>query len=110
MKRSILAFAAIAAFAASTGAGATDTRTLSEFLLSCGSSSRICHINVEDYLQAARDQGLICPPPDLSVRDAASEELNWLRENVVADKALQNSNVEDAQWAAVNALWPCGKN
>ena len=53
----------VAALICTGGAAATDTRTLSEFLMACGRDSRACHGNLEDYLRAARDQGFVCPPP-----------------------------------------------
>jgi nitroreductase len=108
MNRIVLA-AAAAALLGTGGAGATDTRTLSEFLVVCRSSPRTCHANIEDYLLAARDQGFVCLPQDLSLKDAASEELSWLRNDGAADAALKQGTAEDAQWTAINTLWPCKK-
>ncbi len=107
MKKIILAAAAAAALIATDGAMATDTRTLSEFLMACGRDSRTCRLNLEDYLRAARDQGFVCLPQDLSLERAVGQELSWLRKQREADAALNNGNVEDAQWTAINALWPC---
>jgi hypothetical protein len=36
-------------------------------------------MNLEDYLRAARDQGFVCPPQDLSLAEGGSQELSWLR-------------------------------
>jgi len=110
MKKIVLAVAAAATLMCPGGAMATDTRTLSEFLMACGRNARICNGNLEDYLRAANDQGFICLPEGLSVEDAASQELSWLRTHHDSDATLNSGNVEDAQWTAVNALWPCKKD
>lgn len=112
MKKIVLGTIAafVAALICTGGAAATDTRTLSEFLMACGRDARICHGNLEDYLRAARDQGFVCLPADLSLEKAVREELSWLRERKDADQALANGFAEDAQWTAVNALWPCKKD
>jgi hypothetical protein len=104
----IVAF--VAALICTGGAAATDTRTLSEFLMACGRNARICQGNLEDYLRAARDQGFVCLPEDLSLERAVREELAWLRKQNTADEALAKGFAEDAQWTAVNALWPCKKD
>ena len=109
MKRIILAFAAAAAFAGTTGACATDTRTISQFLSFCNQTRTACNLNLKDYLRASNDQGFICLPQDMSLDEAAYRELDWLRDKGADDKALQEGNAEDAQWAAINALWPCKK-
>ena len=109
MKKIVLAAAAAATLMCPGGAMATDTRTLSEFLMVCGRDSRACHINLEDYLRAARDQGLVCLPQDLSLEQGTSQELSWLRTHHDSDPTLTSGNVEDAQWTAISALWPCPK-
>jgi hypothetical protein len=109
MKKIVLAAAAAATLTSTGGAMATDTRTLSEFLTACNRDPRACHLNLEDYLRAARDQGLVCPPQDLPLERGASQELSWLREHRDSDPTLKSGNAEDAQWTAINALWPCPK-
>ena len=109
MKKIVFAAAAAASLIGTNDAAATDTRSLSEFLMACGRNERVCRLNLEDYVRAARDQGLICPPADLSLERAVNQELSWLRTQRDIDPALNDGNVEDAQWAAVNALWPCKK-
>jgi len=105
-----LILAATAAFAAvAIGASAEDTRTLSQFILVCNTSARSCHANLEDYLRAANDQGFICLPEGLSVEEAGSQELSWLRKEGGSDDALNQGTAEDAQWVAINKLWPCKK-
>jgi len=80
MRKTILALTVgAAALMCTGGAMATDTRTLSEFLSACSRDSRTCHMNLEDYLRAARDQGFVCPPQDLSLAEGGSQELSWLR-------------------------------
>ena len=110
MKKIVLAAAVAAALIGTDGAAATDTRSLSEFLMACGRDARVCHGNLEDYLRAAKDQGFVCLPADLSLERAVREELTWLRKQNAADEALSKGFAEDAQWAAVNALWPCKKD
>ena len=110
MKKIVLAAAVAAALVGTNGAAATDMRTLSEFIMACGRDARVCHGNLEDYLRAARDQGFVCLPADLSLEKAVDQELSWLRRQNAADEALSKGFAEDAQWAAINALWPCKKN
>jgi hypothetical protein len=109
-----IGFGTLAAFVAAligtNGAAATDMRTLSEFIMACGRDARVCQGNLEDYLRASRDQGFICLPADLSLEKAARQELTWLRRQNAADEALSKGFAEDAQWSAINALWPCKKD
>ena len=109
MKKIVFAAAATAVLICTGGATATDTRTLSQFILVCNTSARSCHANLEDYLRAANDQGFICLPEDLSLDEAADQELGWLRRDGGADDALNQGTAEDAQWVAINKLWPCKK-
>ena len=109
MKKIVLAAAAVAALICSNGAAATDTRSLGDFLMTCGRDARVCNGNLEDYLRAAKDQGFICLPEDLSLDEAASQELSWLRKEGGSDDALNRGTAEDAQWTAINTLWPCKK-
>jgi hypothetical protein len=107
MKKIVFAAAATAVLICTGGATATDTRTLSQFILVCNTSARSCHANLEDYLRAANDQGFICLPEGLSVEEAGSQELSWLRNEGASDDKLNHGTAEDAQWAAVSTLWPC---
>jgi hypothetical protein len=109
MKHVLAAMATFAAVLIGSGAGAEDTRTLAQFILVCGNSPRICHANLQDYLRAAKDQGFICLPEDLSLEEAASQELSWLRKEGAADDKVNQGTAEDAQWTAINTLWPCKK-
>ena len=109
MKLILAATAATMAVLIGSGATAADTRTLSQFILVCNASPRSCQANLEDYLRAAKDQGFVCMPEDLSLKEAADQELSWLRKQGAADDALNQGTAEDAQWAAINALWPCKK-
>jgi len=54
MKKIVLAVAAVLTVLPTDGAGATDTRTLAEFILLCHTSPRVCDANLEDYLRASR--------------------------------------------------------
>ena len=110
MKLILAATAAMMAVLIGSGATAEDTRTLSQFLLVCSSSPRTCQANLEDYLRASKDQGFICPPEDMSLSEAAYQELSWLRKEGAADDKLNQGSAEDAQWTAINKLWPCKKD
>jgi hypothetical protein len=44
------------------------------------------------------------------VERGASQELIWLRTHRDSDPTLTSGNVEDAQWTAINVLWPCKKD
>lgn len=97
----------LTAFAGASDVHAEDTRTLAKFLSSCNGDWKTCRDNLHDYTYAASSQGMICMPKDLSMKEAVSQEFDWLR-NVGAQKEEINSgNVEDAEWAAVSTLWPC---
>ena len=102
MKRIVVALACVAAVAAY----GKDTRTLSEFMSKCNAASRECHNTLRDYVNAARDQNMICLPAGLSTEEATDDMRDWMR-NATKDAALAAGNVEDGQWAAVTALWPC---
>lgn len=106
----IAAMTAVVAVLIGSSAVAKETRSLSDFLSDCSKNSRVCHGNLHDYLLAAKNQGFVCPPDDLSMDRAVSLELDWLRKEGTADAALYNGNAEDAQWTAITTLWPCKKD
>jgi hypothetical protein len=110
MKLILAAAAAFMAVLIGSGAAAEDTRTLSQFILVCNSSPRTCIANLEDYLRASRDQGFVCLPEGLSLHEAAYQELSWLQKEGGADDKLNQGTAEDAQWLAINKLWPCKKD
>jgi hypothetical protein len=109
MRKTIFALtvAAAAIVAVAGDVRAADTRTLSEFLASCSAKYRECRGLLGDYIEAASTQELICLPKDLSTEDAVDRELDWLRHTGASDDKLFRGNVEDAEWAAASALWPC---
>ena len=43
------------------------------------------------------------------MEEAASQELSWLRKDGASDDVLNQGTAEDAQWVAINKLWPCKK-
>ncbi len=93
-----------------TGTGkahAEDTRTLAKFLANCNISSRDCRDNLHDYTLAASNQGMICIPKDLSINEAVSQELDWLRSAAAQKEDFSSGNAEDGEWAAVSTLYPC---
>ncbi|MBU6297263.1 MAG: hypothetical protein KJS68_03375 [Alphaproteobacteria bacterium] len=102
--------AAAVAVLIGSNAIAKETRSLSDFLSDCTRNSEACRENLHDYLLAAKTQGFICLPDDLSIDRAVSQELDWLRDHGNDDAALDNGNAEDAQWAAITTLWPCKKD
>jgi len=105
MKKLILASAAGAAFL--TAASAQQMPSLSDFLGSCYRDANICKIKLKDYIVASDSQHTICRPSDMSVNDAASEMLHWLRSDDTHDKNLNDGPMDDAFYLATTTLWPC---
>jgi len=92
------------------GAGevhAQDSRTLAKFLANCNTDRGDCRDNLHDYTVAAAAQGMICMPKDVSVNEAVSQELDWLRTAASQKEDLNSGNAEDGEWAAISTLYPC---
>jgi hypothetical protein len=108
MRNSLSVFAALAALVAA-GSATAAPQTLSEFMDKCSSNAQTCQLSVGDYIASASQNNFICLPKDVSHDAAIGNMLSWLRKaNEKPDKA--NASAEDAQWDAVNALWPCHKD
>lgn len=94
----------------SLGAGdaqAQDTRTLAKFLSNCNLDTANCRDNLHDYTMAANGQGMICMPKNVSVNEAVSQELEWLRSAAAQKEDLNSGSAEDGEWAAISTLYPC---
>jgi hypothetical protein len=104
MKKVLLACAAVAAMA--VAAPAEELPKLSEFLSSCYRDNGACQQKIKNYVEAAKNQHIICLPQDVSVREAASETLSWLRkdENTTS---LDQQPFDDGLYAATTKLYPC---
>jgi hypothetical protein len=105
MKRFLMACAACAAFV--TAAPAQDMPTLSAFLGNCYRDANACRLKMKDYITASDTQHIICRPADMSVNDAASQTMHWLRADDTHDKSLNNAPFDDALFQATTTLWPC---
>lgn len=106
MKTIVLVSVAAAAvlFAASP---AQDLPKLSEFLTSCYRDSILCRNKVRDYVAAADSQHIICRPPDVSINEATSEILDWLRSDSTHPAALNDAPFDDGLLEAATKLYPC---
>ena len=108
MRNSLPVFAALAALVAAGSAFAAP-QTLSEFLDTCTGSAPACRASLGDYIASASQNQLICKPDDVSQDRAVGDVLDWLRQAGNEKPAVAKGSVDDAEWDAVNALWPCHK-
>jgi len=88
-----------------TAAPAQDLPKLSEFLSGCFRDSTSCRGKLKDYIVAAETQKVICRPKDVSVSDATSDLLRWLRSDEA--EPLKDGPYDDALYAAASKLYPC---
>lgn len=88
-------------------AAAADVPTLSQFLMNCDRDVTVCRLKLQDYITASTQQNLICLPKDVSVREASSQTLRWLRDVGTKDDKLYSSSYDDAVWQAISTMWPC---
>ena len=105
MKKLLLAFAAVVALA--SAAPAQDLPPLSKFLSTCFREGNTCRMNVKDFVTAAVSQNSMCLPKDVSVTDATSEILHWLRADDTHPASLNDTPYDDAIYEATQKLYPC---
>jgi hypothetical protein len=105
MKKLLMLCAACAAFV--TAVPAQDMPTLSQFLGNCYRDANACRLKMKDYITASDTQHVICRPADMSVNEAASQTLRWLRSDETHDKSLNDVPFDDALFLATTTLWPC---
>jgi transcriptional regulator GlxA family with amidase domain len=100
------AAAVLAALASAVPAhGVAGRVMLSDFMAHCAADPSYCETATGAYIDNAQHVRAICVPKSVSQADAVRAMLAWLRK--AADKGRVMS-LDDAQWDAVNALWPCG--
>lgn len=84
--------------------------TLTHFLSRCDAGDADCRTEILAGFDVALNQmKFICPPGDLSPDQAADQELKWLRNAAAANETLANGGELDAEYTALNTLWPCDK-
>jgi hypothetical protein len=84
--------------------------SLSQFLARCDADATECRNELIDGFDvAADDMAFICPPDDLTEDQAADTELQWLRNAAAANGTLADGDEVDAEYTALNTLWPCGQ-
>ena len=107
MRYSLLVFAAALVAASAANAAAP---TLSELVDRCRGNAQSCQADIGDYITSASQNHLICMPKDVSHNGAIDDMLDWLRQANSEKPAMANGSADDAEWDAVNALWPCHKD
>ena len=104
---------ALAAPQARAQGGADDQpkETLTHFLARCDAGDADCRADLKyGFEAAADDMGIICPPDDLAEDSAIETELQWLKNAAAANDTLAGGDEVDAEYTALNTLWPCGGN
>lgn len=99
--------ASAAAMILITAAPAQEIPTLSQFLSSCYRDSGACRTKMKDYITASETQKIICLPKDVSVSEAISSTLSWLRSDSTHPAALNDGPFDDALFEATTKLYPC---
>ena len=103
-----LRFLALTAWVALGAAAAqpAGSPTLERFLSGCNADIKNCRLALGDYITNGANNKLICLPSSTTQDGAVAALLAWLR--AAQDKPdLAGGSADDAQWAGVNALWPC---
>lgn len=118
--RIAFAAAALAAALGMSGAFAQDSEngdqppqqeSLEAFLASCDAGDAACRKELISAFHVASDQMfIICPPPEgLTDDEIVDAELKWLHNAAASDENEAKGGEIDAEFDAVNALWPCPK-
>jgi len=95
---------AIAACAVAVSPARAEVQKFSTFMRECVRDEITCRVKLRDYVTAADQQKLICLPQDVSISQAVSEAMSWLRHT--GDK-YDDGPYDDALWAAISTLYPC---
>lgn len=109
MKKTVLGAVAALAFVAAPflAASAQDLPKLSDFLSKCARDSATCRTKVKDFVTASVSQKSICLPKDVSVYDAVSETLRWVKASDTHAPALNDAPFDDGLYEATTKLYPC---
>lgn len=100
-----MAFAAPDALAQDSNG--TPKETLSQFLSRCNTDSSGCRADLASGLDAGEYMGMTCLPDGTSEDQAIDIELTWLRNAAAANSTMANDDEENAEYTAINMLWPC---
>jgi len=112
MKKAVLGCFAVAAMVFSVPqtmfvASAQDLPKLSEFLAKCYRDSASCKNRTKDFVAASVSQKSICLPKDVSINEAVSETLRWVKAEDTHPAAMNDAPYDDALYAATTKLYPC---
>lgn len=91
----------VAAFPAQAGG----RMMLSDFMAQCTGNTSYCDGVNGAYIQNAEHVRSICLPKSISQEQAQKDMMAWLRKEADKGKTI---SLDNAQWDAINALWPCG--
>lgn len=105
MKKILLACAAAAVWA--MPAPAQSMPKLSDFLAGCYRDSGACRVKLKDYIVAGETQKILCRPKDVSVSEAVSDMLRWLRSDETHPASLNDQPFDDGLYEAAIKLFPC---
>jgi hypothetical protein len=100
-------WACLAAATLSAAAPAQELPKLTEFLSSCTRDNTTCMQKIKNYIEAAKNQKMICLPADVSVRSASSGTLSWLRKDANVPQSLADQPFDEGLYEATSKLYPC---
>lgn len=104
--KSLLLACAAAAFLA-VPASADELPRLSEFLSACYRDNSSCMQKIKNYIEASKNQKIICLPEGTSVREAAGDTLSWLRKDANVPQSLADQPFDEGLYEATTKLYPC---
>lgn len=100
-------WACLATAALSAAAPAQELPKLSEFLSGCYRDNTACMQKIKNYIEAAKNQKIICLPSDVSIRGASSDTLSWLRKDANVPQSLADQPFDEGLYEATSKLYPC---
>lgn len=100
------AAAAVAALVMAIPAHGTGARMmLSDFMQQCLVYPGYCEGINGSYITNAENAKSICVPKSMSHEQAVKDMMSWMKKQADKGKSI---SLDNAQWDAVNALFPCG--
>ncbi len=103
------ALALTAAVLTGVPAAATDTSSLSAFVLSCKDDAKGCHSIALNAIISARNAKYGCIPKDVDNEVAADKLLGWLKDTASTNPKYAKDALDDLMWTGVDESWPCKK-
>ena len=107
MKKTLLGAALVIVAAPFLAASAQDLPKLSDFLSKCSRDSSGCRSKVKDFVTASVSQKSICLPKDVSIYDAVTETLRWVKASDTHAQSLNDAPFDDGLYEATTKLYPC---